>query len=383
MHYQVSRKLSIAGAVVPCDRCFLFVYVHDCRDHNRPIKEAKVDLFLYRSQKNLGLVSQSGGLFATKMTAVNGGCYFELTAGFDGYLEVRGPGLRPVELLMKDFAWVAVADMRQGEERKIFLTMIDDDAPAPADLDETVTRYLDSVDVVRVRVEYATNLGHQSAALAMIARLRDIGYAGLIQALVSNRDPKEEGEVSVAEKLRKLRPDFPDTGDLDVTWLRDSGSGEFDSPPASGVSALGMIGAIDAKVGAFQSYRINTLKVPAALFLQPFNWHEGQRAICTEQIEKTACLPSTSTYLLDVHACDTAALCRAAGLEGAADDLLAILESARSAVELMVAYGLARGEAIQLPKWYCAICCAAYSPRKKPTRPLCSSCTKMTTWPTP
>ncbi len=65
---------------------------------------------------------------------------------------------------------------------------------------DTVLSFLTNIPLIRVPVVQAPGLGHQSAAVTVVTRLRQLGYQGHIQVVYENS--------AVAEKLTRLMPPF-------------------------------------------------------------------------------------------------------------------------------------------------------------------------------
>jgi len=167
--------------------------------------------------------------------------------------------------------------------------------------DARVGRFLDHVAGIRIGVQSASGFGHQSAAVAALEQVRDLGYDGPIQVVYDG---------GAASKLPKVLPGFLERGgpvqrlELDgkpVVCVHQEYFAKHPPKPDAGL-LIGLVGACDRDGTGW----LDKLSVDSAVVLQPFDWgtEEDRTIEVRGRRSEPLMLPSSSTYIYDVAGVD-------------------------------------------------------------------------------
>jgi hypothetical protein len=156
----------------------------------------------------------------------------------------------------------------------------------------SVTRFLNKYKKIRIFIPVAPGSGHQSASVALMYRLRTLGYRGTFQVIYQegySGPTKSEEKINRdnSVKLENLLPGFdPKKPKNQIQQLENNievASIEYLNQIEDEIE-IGMTGAIDDKHEELQSFAKeipSKLKIKTFLQLQPLQWNsdDGRRGI--------------------------------------------------------------------------------------------------------
>lgn len=149
-----------------------------------------------------------------------------------------------------------------------------------SNLELRVLRFLEARDLpVRVSTENGSNFGHQTAAIAAIRELRELGFAGDIELVVPR---------GAEEKMKHLLPPNDELG-ITVTY-------EHSFDPSTAPPAIGIVAASDHDDVSFSA----KLGVGECLVLQPYEWPGERRLEVSGRETEPLAFPDASTYAYTV-----------------------------------------------------------------------------------